>query len=86
MTTSTAEHFDRQHQAHLKHPKLKGLQPKTTKAYARGIRRIGGYFSHRTDSLSEQQLTDYFTDLVGTVLLEYGQAIDAGRAIRYPLT
>ena len=38
------EHFERQYQSHLKHLKLKGLQPKTIDAYARGRRRIGKYF------------------------------------------
>ena len=64
MTTQTTEHFDRQYQTHLKHLKLKGLQPKTIDAYARAIRRLGGYFSHRIDDLSEAQLTDYFSDLI----------------------
>ena len=41
MKTNTAEHFDRQYQTHLKHLKLKGLQPKTIDAYARAIRRMG---------------------------------------------
>ena len=58
--------FKKNYQAHLKHLKLKGLQPKTIDAYARAIRRIGQYFSHRIDSLTEQQLLDYFTDLLST--------------------
>lgn len=56
--------FKRRYESHLKHLKLKGLQPKTIEAYARAIRRIGGYFDHRIDALSEEQLTDYFTDLL----------------------
>ena len=44
MKTPTADHFERQYQTHLKHLKLKGLQPKTIEAYARAIRRIGDYF------------------------------------------
>lgn len=63
--TSTAQ-FERQYQTHLKHLKLKGLQPKTIDAYARAIRRIGARFDHRIDHLSESQLTDYFTELVGS--------------------
>ena len=63
MTITTADHFDRQYQMHLKHLKLKGLQPKTIEAYSRAIRRIGDYFDHRIDDLSEAQLTDCFTDL-----------------------
>lgn len=66
MNATTQAHFDRQYQLHLKHLKLKGLQPKTIDAYARAIRRIGDYFDHRIDSLTEAQLTDYFTDLLGT--------------------
>ena len=54
------EHFERQYQSHLKHLKLKGLRPKTIDAYARGMRRIGEYFSYQVDALSEDQLTDYF--------------------------
>jgi site-specific recombinase XerD len=61
----TAE-FDRQYQTHLKHLRLKGLQPKTIEAYSRAIRRIGNHFDHRIDHLSESQLTSYFTELLGT--------------------
>lgn len=64
MTTQATEHFDRQYQTHLKHLKLKGLQPKTIDAYARAIRRLGGYFDHQIDDLSEAQLTDYFSALI----------------------
>lgn len=58
--------FKRNYDSHLKHLRLKGLQPKTIEAYARAIRRIGGYFNHQIDDLSQQQLTDYFTDLLTT--------------------
>lgn len=58
--------FDAQYQSHLKHLKLKGLQPKTIDAYARAIRRVGAYFNHQIDALTEAQLTDYFTDLIGS--------------------
>ena len=66
MTTIATEHFDRQYQTHLKHLKLKGLQPKTIEAYSRAIRRVGDYFDRRIDTLTETQLTDYFTDLVAS--------------------
>jgi integrase len=65
ISTSTAQ-FDRQYQAHLKHLKLKGLQPKTIEAYSRAIRRIGARFDLRIDELCEQQLTDYFTELLAS--------------------
>ena len=64
MATSSTTHFDRQYQTHLKHLKLKGLQPKTIDAYARAIRRIGKRFDYRIDQLCEAQLTDYFSELV----------------------
>ena len=63
---SANAHFNRQYQTHLKHLKLKGLQPKTIDAYARAIRRIGDYFDHNVDTLSESQLTDYFSDLIAS--------------------
>jgi len=66
MKPNSTAHFDRQYQTHLKHLKLKGLQPKTIEAYSRAIRRLGGYFSHRIDNLTEAQLTDYFSDLIKT--------------------
>ena len=64
MTASSEHTFKRNYETHLKHLRLKGLQPKTIEAYARAIRRIGAYFDHDIEDLSEQQLTDYFTDLL----------------------
>ena len=90
MTTIATEHFDRQYQTHLKHLKLKGLQPKTIEAYSRAIRRVGERFDHRIDSLSEAQLTDYFSDLVAshswsTVKLDlYGLKFYYAHVLRQP--
>ena len=64
MTASSEANFKRHYQTHLKHLKRKGLQPKTIEAYARAIRRLGVYFDPQIEELSEQQLTDYFTDLL----------------------
>ena len=64
MKSAPDKEFKRNYESHLKHLRLKGLQPKTIEAYARAIRRIGEYFDHRIDNLSEQQLVDYFTDLL----------------------
>jgi integrase/recombinase XerD len=64
MTAPSDGNFKHKYQTHLKHLRLKGLQPKTIEAYARAIRRFGGYFDHQIDDLSEQQLIDYFTDLL----------------------
>ena len=89
-TPRIAEHFDRQYQTQLKHLKLKGLQPKTIEAYARAIRRIGDYFDHQIDALTEAQLTDYFTDLIAshswtTVKLDlYGLKFYYAHVLRKP--
>jgi hypothetical protein len=64
MTAPSDGNFKHKYQTHLKHLRLKGLQPKTIEAYSRAIRRIGAYFDHQIDDLSEQQLIDYFTDLL----------------------
>jgi integrase/recombinase XerD len=64
MITPSTAHFDQQYQTHLKHLKLKGLQPKTIEAYSRAIRRIGEYFEHQIDHLTAPQLAAYFSDLV----------------------
>jgi len=64
MTAPSEANFKRLYETHLKHLRLKGLQPKTIEAYARAIRRIGKYFAYRIEDLCEQQLIDYFTDLL----------------------
>ena len=64
MTSSSETNFKQNYQTHLKHLKLKGLQPKTIEAYSRAIRRVGAYFSYQINDLSESQLTDYFSDLL----------------------
>jgi site-specific recombinase XerD len=85
-----AEHFDQQYHTHLKHLKLKGLQPKTIEAYSRAIRRIGERFDYQIDSLSERQLADYFTELVAshswsTVKLDlYGLKLYYAHVLRQP--
>ncbi|MEF8697768.1 MAG: phage integrase N-terminal SAM-like domain-containing protein [Candidatus Accumulibacter sp. UW25] len=66
MSTSPEETFDRNYARHLQHLTLKGLQPKSIEAYSRAIRRIGERFDHQIDALSEQQLLDYFTELVAS--------------------
>lgn len=55
--------FAQQYRLHLQHLQLKGLQPKTIDAYARGMRRIGEYFSYRVDDLGEADMVEYFTAL-----------------------
>ena len=64
MTSSSASDFKQNYQAHLQRLRLKGLQPKTIEAYSRAIRRIGEYFESDINTLSEQQLINYFHDLL----------------------
>ena len=52
--------FAQRYASYLKHLKLQGLQAKTVDAYARAIRTLGEHFDWQIDSLSEDQLTDYF--------------------------
>jgi len=66
MTTPFNRNFKYDYQTLLQHLRLKGLQPKTIEAYSRGMRRIGLYFEHQVYDLSEQQLTDYFSNLLST--------------------
>ena len=66
MESLSANTFDQNYRLHLQHLKLKGLQPKTIEAYARAIRRIGKRFDQQIDELTEQQLSDYFTELLAS--------------------
>ena len=52
--------FEKRYASHLKHHKLQGLQPKTVDAYARAIRTMGEHFDWQIDTLSADQLTNYF--------------------------
>jgi len=56
--------FNEYYHKHLQYLKLAGLRPKTIEAYSRAIRRIGNYFDCRIDTLSNDQLLDYFNDLL----------------------
>lgn len=66
MISSNKAIFRQNYALHVKHLRLKGLQPKTIDAYARAIRRIGIYFDNKITDLSEKQLLDYFSSLLDT--------------------
>ena len=66
MTSSFETTFNKNYRKHLQHLKLKGLQPKTIDAYARAIRQIGEHFNFQLGNLNEQQLADYFENLLKT--------------------
>lgn len=90
LNASKEGEFERDYRLHLQQLTLKGLQPKTIDAYSRAIRRIGAYFGGRIDSLSEQQVTDYFAELVeshswSTVKLDlYGLKFYYAHVLRQP--
>lgn len=56
--------FNKLYSKHRKLLKLHGYRPKTIDAYSRAIRRIGNYFSSDIEELSQDQLLDYFHDLL----------------------
>jgi len=64
MKTLFPEKFNHQYQQHCKHLKLMGLRPKTIDAYSHAIRRIGAYFDFCLDDLTQDQLLDYFYNLI----------------------
>jgi site-specific recombinase XerD len=66
METLPNARFKQNYASHLQHLKLKGLQPKTIDAYSRAIRRVGQHFDYQIDSLSEAQLTDFFSQLLAS--------------------
>jgi len=65
MKPSLESKYNHYYSLHCKHLKLQGLQPKTIEAYSRAIRRIAAYFNGHLDNLSQDQLLDYFHDLLG---------------------
>ncbi len=64
MKSSLDSKYNHYYSRHCKHLKLQGLQPKTIEAYSRAIRRIAAYFNGHLDDLSQDQLLDYFHDLL----------------------
>ena len=66
MKTPSELTFNHNYETHLKHLKLKGLQPKTIEAYSRAIRRIGKHFDYQINDLTEAQLVNYFSRLLDT--------------------
>lgn len=57
-------HFNLLYDKHVKHLHLQGLRAKTIDAYSRGLRRLGSHFNYEIESLTEDQLLDYFSALL----------------------
>lgn len=66
MSSSNKTVFQQDYNRHIQHLNLQGFQPKTIEAYARGVRRIGAFFEYAIHDLSNQQMTDYFSQLLTT--------------------
>jgi integrase/recombinase XerD len=66
MTTSLETTFSQDYQIFEKHLKLKGLQESSIDGYSRGLRRVSRYFDFHfhIHDLTEQQMVDYFVDLI----------------------
>lgn len=64
MTPSNNPTFNRNFALLEKHLNLKGMRPRTKESYLRGVRQMGEYFDYDIVDLQEQQLLDYFNDLL----------------------
>ena len=64
MKKAEVKRFEDLYQRHLRLLKLKGKSEKTIDAYSRAVRRIGERFDCCPDTLSQEQLENYFAELV----------------------
>ncbi len=76
LTNQPTDVFVALYDKHQKHLLLQGLRVQTREAYSRAIRRLGTVFSYEIEDLKEDQLVDYFYDLLrnhaqSTVKQEY---------------
>lgn len=66
MNTLEQQHFDHLYHQHLINLKLQGKRPATIDAYSRAVRRITAYFDRTPDTLSTNNLKQYFNSLIQT--------------------
>jgi len=64
MKSAEVKRFDTLYQRHLKLLKLQGKATKTIDAYSRAVRRVSGHFNCCPDQLTQEQLENYFAELV----------------------
>lgn len=64
MKSAEVKRFDTLYQRHLKLLKLQGKASKTIDAYSRAVRRVSGHFDCCPDKLTQEQLENYFAELV----------------------
>ncbi|WP_435236779.1 site-specific integrase [Psychromonas sp. PT13] len=66
MNAIEQQRFDFLYEQHLINLKLQGKRPATIDAYSRAIRRIATYFNRTPDTLTTQDLKQYFNGLIQT--------------------
>ena len=64
MNHSEQKRFDELYRKHLRALKLQGVSAKTIDAYSRAVRRIADWADCCPDQLSNEQLAEYFSELV----------------------
>ncbi len=64
MKPAEVKRFETLYQRHLRLLKLQGKAAKTIDAYSRAVRRVSGHFDCCPDQLTQEQLENYFADLV----------------------
>ncbi len=64
MKSAEVKRFETLYKRHLKLLKLQGKAAKTIDAYSRAVRRVSGHFDCCPDKLTQEQLENYFADLV----------------------
>lgn len=64
MNHSEEQRFQQLYQRHLQLLKLQGKSDKTIDAYSRAVRRISQHFNCCPDTLTHEQLQDYFSALI----------------------
>lgn len=64
MKSTEVKRFDPLYQRHLKLLKLQGKSKSTIDAYSRAVRRVSSHFDCCPDRLTQEQLEDYFLQLV----------------------
>jgi len=66
MNLTEVKRFEALYKRHVKLLKLQGKSPKTIDAYSRAVRRITQHFACCPDTLTTEQLENYFAELVDT--------------------
>ncbi|WP_208617720.1 site-specific integrase, partial [Vibrio thalassae] len=66
MTPNELNRYHSLYEQHLTNLKLQGKRPATIDAYSRAVRRISRYFDCCPDSLTPDQLKQYFASLIQT--------------------